>query len=169
MPIEARRGCWIPWKWSYKWLCAVTWVLRTEPGSSGRAASALNHWAISPAPLGQISMTFLEQGSTRKYYHFIIDFESSLAELGALRKAGKMCTMQENCEGMGCLEETGDLITWRAGWGKRVFERWSLSDCLPLISKVGAMGPRRSHLIILAFVSLRDSVHEGTYVLLAWW
>lgn len=60
-------------------------------------------------------MTFLEQGSTRKYYHFITDFESSLAEMEALRKAGKMCTMQENCEGMGCLEETGDLITWRAG------------------------------------------------------
>lgn len=56
-------------------------------------------------------MTFLEQGSTRRYYDFIIDFESSLAEMGALGEAGKMYTMQE----MVCLEETGDLITWRVG------------------------------------------------------
>jgi hypothetical protein len=26
------------------------WVLGIEPGSLGRTASALNHWAISPAP-----------------------------------------------------------------------------------------------------------------------
>jgi hypothetical protein len=25
------------------------WMLGIQPGSSGRAASALNHWAISPA------------------------------------------------------------------------------------------------------------------------
>lgn len=56
-------------------------------------------------------MTFLEQGSTRRYYHFRTDFESSLAEMGALGEAGKMYTVQE----MGCLEETGDLITWSVG------------------------------------------------------
>lgn len=31
-------------------LCAAKWVLGIEPRSSGRAASTLNHWAISPAP-----------------------------------------------------------------------------------------------------------------------
>ena len=32
------------------WLWAALWALGTEPWSSGRATSALNHWAISPAP-----------------------------------------------------------------------------------------------------------------------
>jgi hypothetical protein len=27
------------------------WVLRIKPDSSGRTASALNHWAISPASI----------------------------------------------------------------------------------------------------------------------
>ena len=40
----------ISWNWSYRQVWAAIWVLGLEPGSSGRAASALNHWAISPAP-----------------------------------------------------------------------------------------------------------------------
>lgn len=38
----------VPWNWSWQ-LWAATWVLGTEPESFGRAASVLNHWAISPA------------------------------------------------------------------------------------------------------------------------
>jgi len=41
---------WICWNWSYRQLWATMQVLGIEPGSSGRPASALNHWAISPTP-----------------------------------------------------------------------------------------------------------------------
>ena len=34
----------------YRWLWATMWLLRIELRTSGRAASALNCWAISPAP-----------------------------------------------------------------------------------------------------------------------
>ena len=34
--------------WTYRQLWADIWVLRTEPGSSARAVSALNCWAIVP-------------------------------------------------------------------------------------------------------------------------
>lgn len=37
---EARQ---ILWKQSYKWLLGAMWLLVTKPGSSERAASALNH------------------------------------------------------------------------------------------------------------------------------
>ena len=39
--------CQIPWNWRQLW--AAMWVLGIEPRSSGRTASALNHWADSPA------------------------------------------------------------------------------------------------------------------------
>ena len=32
----------------YRWLWATIWLLEIEPRATGRAASALNHWAISP-------------------------------------------------------------------------------------------------------------------------
>lgn len=38
VPSEARRGHWIPWNRSSKWLWAVMWVLRAEPRSCGRTA-----------------------------------------------------------------------------------------------------------------------------------
>lgn len=31
-PTEARRGHWVPWRWSYRHLCAATWVLGIELG-----------------------------------------------------------------------------------------------------------------------------------------
>jgi hypothetical protein len=39
-----------PWNWSYRWLWGAMWLLGIEPRFSGRAASVLNCWAISPAP-----------------------------------------------------------------------------------------------------------------------
>jgi hypothetical protein len=36
----------------YRWLWATMWLLGIELRASGRAASALNCWAISPAPQG---------------------------------------------------------------------------------------------------------------------
>ena len=43
---KARRGCWIPWDWSYRWQ-VVIWMLGIRPRSSGRAASAVNCWITS--------------------------------------------------------------------------------------------------------------------------
>lgn len=42
LPAEARRGCPIPWSWSYRLFGAAKWVLRTEARSSGRATSVPN-------------------------------------------------------------------------------------------------------------------------------
>ena len=50
MPLEATRGYRIPRDWNYRQLGAVVWVLGIECEFSGRAASDLNCWAISPAP-----------------------------------------------------------------------------------------------------------------------
>ena len=37
-----------PWHWRQLW--AAMWVLELNPGSLEEAVSALNRWAISPAP-----------------------------------------------------------------------------------------------------------------------
>lgn len=34
LPMESRRGHYIPWTWRYRWLWATMQVLGTEPGSS---------------------------------------------------------------------------------------------------------------------------------------
>lgn len=48
---QERSGYEIPWSWSNRPLrIIVMQVLGTKPRSSARAAGALNHWAISPAP-----------------------------------------------------------------------------------------------------------------------
>lgn len=41
VPVEAGRGHWIPWSWSYRCLWGITWVLGSEPRSSARATSPL--------------------------------------------------------------------------------------------------------------------------------
>ena len=43
----------------YRWLWATMWVLGFELRTSGRAASALNHWAFSPTFVFQMLSTFL--------------------------------------------------------------------------------------------------------------
>ena len=43
-------GCQITWHHSYRHLWTAMWILETEPGTSRRAASALDLWAISPTP-----------------------------------------------------------------------------------------------------------------------
>lgn len=30
MHMKARRGCWIPWHWGYRRLCAAMWVVGLE-------------------------------------------------------------------------------------------------------------------------------------------
>lgn len=42
MPLvlaEKRRGCQVPWDWSYGQLWATKWMLEIKPESFGRAAS----------------------------------------------------------------------------------------------------------------------------------
>lgn len=46
---EIRREHQMLWNWSCRWVWAAMWVLGIEPRSTGRAASALKHWATSPA------------------------------------------------------------------------------------------------------------------------
>jgi hypothetical protein len=50
VPLKARKGHWISWNWSYRWLRAAMWVLGIELWSPEWVASALNPWAISVAP-----------------------------------------------------------------------------------------------------------------------
>lgn len=50
VPTEDRRGCQNPWNWNYRQLWATVWGLGIDPEFSGRASSALTHWATSPAP-----------------------------------------------------------------------------------------------------------------------
>jgi hypothetical protein len=41
MPEEARRGHWIPWNWSYRWLLDSAWVLEIKLQFSGRADNVI--------------------------------------------------------------------------------------------------------------------------------
>ena len=47
----ARRRHWTPWSWSHRRLGATMWVMGIKVRTSERAVSALNHRAVSPAPL----------------------------------------------------------------------------------------------------------------------
>lgn len=49
MPKEVRRRPQIPWNWSHGWLWAIMHVLGTRSRSIAKAASALDHWAVSLA------------------------------------------------------------------------------------------------------------------------
>lgn len=40
------KGCQTLWEWSYRWLRSIMWLLGTELGSSLRAATVLNQWAL---------------------------------------------------------------------------------------------------------------------------
>lgn len=48
---EDRKVAKISLNWSYKWFWGAMWILGIrQRGCSGRTASALGHWATSPAP-----------------------------------------------------------------------------------------------------------------------
>jgi hypothetical protein len=47
LSVEARKGHWIPWNWSYQQFLAETWVLKIEHQFSGIAAGTFNRWAKS--------------------------------------------------------------------------------------------------------------------------
>ena len=50
VPMTAGKGHQKPWNSNYRQLWVPGWVLRIEPGSSGRAATVFNQRAISLAP-----------------------------------------------------------------------------------------------------------------------
>ena len=53
VPAEVRRDYWAFWNCSYEWM------LEIKPGSSTRAVSALNHWAISlTSPVNDFTNVF---------------------------------------------------------------------------------------------------------------
>lgn len=47
--VQRSMKNWLPWLWGYRQVSAAVWVLGTELGCLGRAASTLNCCAISPA------------------------------------------------------------------------------------------------------------------------
>lgn len=49
--MKARRGHWIPWGWSYRGFVSHRAGAGNWTRSPGSAASALNHWIISLAPV----------------------------------------------------------------------------------------------------------------------
>jgi len=61
----------------YRWLWSTMWLLGFELRSSGGAVSALNHWAISPAPPPTMSITRLWSRSSEVWNHV-----QQIAELG---------------------------------------------------------------------------------------
>lgn len=54
VPAGARRCC-VPWRWSCRQLCHLTWVLWTELSFEGKT---LNCWVISPAPVWNGSRSY---------------------------------------------------------------------------------------------------------------
>jgi hypothetical protein len=58
----AGRGHQVSQNWSYKQLWPTMWMLKIKPGSSGRTACALNHWAISSAHRLRRVMGWTNQG-----------------------------------------------------------------------------------------------------------
>lgn len=50
MYVHHTCACRISWNWGCRWWWATVLVLPVEPGSSTRAANALNYWVISLPP-----------------------------------------------------------------------------------------------------------------------
>lgn len=73
--VEARGECQIPWGWHSRQLWAALLVLGTELWSCGRAASALHHGVISPAPR---TAFFREHNSLKVPTSYCMHWESVL-------------------------------------------------------------------------------------------
>lgn len=64
--MEVKREHQIVWVWSYRWMRTSMCVLEIEPMSSERAKSAINHCAISPAPVLRFHTVLLRGHTTIK-------------------------------------------------------------------------------------------------------
>lgn len=70
VPKDTARKHQFPWNHSYYGcLWAAMWMLGTQPQSSTRAISALNHWAVSPDP----TAVFLEGNKLTICYEDLIN------------------------------------------------------------------------------------------------
>jgi hypothetical protein len=75
----------------YRWLWATMWLLEIELRNSGRAVSALNHWAISPAPSQVLG---LKVCATTLHFSMNRTMETFLFSIQKLGKAGYTCTIR---------------------------------------------------------------------------
>ena len=91
-----------------RWLWATMWLLGIEPRSIGRAVSALNHWAISPA---------------RYFYFFVSKHKESILYLDNLswalkssrcesRRFSQTCHLLKNLERWAGLGVGGKVGVW---------------------------------------------------------
>ena len=69
VPMEARWGCQVPWKWSYRWLWTSLWVLVNTLRSSGRVARPLNCCTMAPVPC---SVSQESSGHGINYMHYCL-------------------------------------------------------------------------------------------------
>lgn len=79
VPTETKRGCWSPWKLELKEVdSSVTflmWLLRTEPRSFARTASALyllSHLSSALALISVSYMCFLSWGLSESLSSFFL-------------------------------------------------------------------------------------------------
>ena len=77
VPTEVRRGHWISWYWSYGRLWAAMLVLGVKPRSSARI-SALNCWAISPAPYTVFDHTHLSCSPSNSFQALSVHLPSNV-------------------------------------------------------------------------------------------
>lgn len=74
--------CQVPWNWSCRQFWAAIWVMGIEPGSSGRAASALNHWATSQPHLPFSRVSFYSPS-----YHWTCSNPASASQVTGLQRS----------------------------------------------------------------------------------
>lgn len=106
MPMELRKKYHNPWNWNYGWLYATMQVLGSKPGSSVRAANALNQCTNSLAP----SHPFLRQSclvaQTSLKLEILLPFRSWDYDTN---HHGWLCSHCENV--LGCVELWPSKIT----------------------------------------------------------
>ena len=69
--------------WSYRWSWVYMWVLEIKPLSSGRAASALDLWVISPASY----FKFLVMRAVRQHVSLVLSYQLVMLCYSSLRWA----------------------------------------------------------------------------------
>lgn len=83
--MEVRKGCQNPWNWSHGRLWATKWVLGTEPRSSARAPSSLDHQTISPTSVtpwsARVQLIWPDRQIFQMFPSFLMALSMSLRKL----------------------------------------------------------------------------------------